>query len=155
MSYQPQPGTIPYRAVKWMKSMESVAGNGPWSTAQLCEGIDVETNGFVTCMKPAIAAGLVKPQKIAGKGKSLWWELGDGKPEAKPDDFTYDISMSPRPRVKVRPGPLFPGVNASRPSEVPFRVVGFFGRVIVTGVQIIDGAAVFTPEQFNALRGGA
>lgn len=153
MIYNPPTGTIPFRAIAWLKAMAGQGQHGPFSSAGLCEGIDSDPAGFVTCMKPALTAGIVTAVKLKGRGKTLWWALGDGKTQ-HPHDFTPDVSMAPKPRVTVRPGPLFPGVNASRYDDgQPFRAVEFYGRVIVTGVQIIDGAAVFTREQFRALQG--
>lgn len=75
MSYTPQPGTVPHRAIAYL---EKQPAGTEFSTAALCEELGVDTDGFSTSMGLARKAGLVRARK---EGRLLFWSLGEGQPE--------------------------------------------------------------------------
>jgi hypothetical protein len=82
--YQPQPRTIPYRAIEFLKTHPA---GSELAAAVICEALGTDTNGFATCMTPAKRAGLVQARK---EGRLLMWSLGDGTPEDLPEDYQPD-----------------------------------------------------------------
>jgi hypothetical protein len=111
MAYETQPGTIPHRAVEHLKTL------GPGvevSSAELAALIDVEPTVLVNTLRAAAHHGVVRRREslTAGGKKSLYWKLGDGKPEPLPHDFEPD---TPLRKVTVAAAPSGPSVAAPVP----------------------------------------
>lgn len=150
MTYQPQPGTTPFRAVAWLRSMAKCRPGYEPSTAELCDGIGVEVPGFTAYMRICREQGIVHTRP-ATFGKSLHWRLGDGKPDpALGTDWSARRKDEPLHLIVPAPrhGPLLPAA-APPPS---FRALEWDGHVLATGMTIKDGVAIFTPEQVLALK---
>jgi hypothetical protein len=123
MAYEPLPGTIPHRALPWLRAQTKATRKGEYSTAEICEGLDIGTSGFTASMGPAVAAGLVKAEKREGS-RSLWWSLGDGKPLPKPlDDAIEDTLLAKKHSetepITPRPGEMLPGMRGDEPVPLP------------------------------------
>lgn len=151
MSFKLQPGTIQYRAIAWLKSMAKVRPSYEPSTVELCAALDIETDGFTAFMSTCRYHGLVTARKKTGQGKILFWSLGDGKPvEDIRAGYEVDEPLH-APVVLDLAGvraPLFP---QARP-QPPFRTLMWEGQLLATGMQMIDGVAVFTPEMVQAIK---
>lgn len=140
MAYEPQPGTIAHRACLWLRSMDKVRPGYEPSTVEVCEGLDIDTYGFVPCMRAAREAGIVHTRKAKlGMGRVMLWRLGDGTP---------DPTLLPAVFVPVPDEPEKPLPEWRAPR---FHPVAFGDQVLVKGVKIINGVAVFTPQQIAQL----
>lgn len=182
MSYQPQPGTIAFRAIEWLK----LQPQGTEVTASMWgEALDVEPVMIAPCLKPAIHAGLVKEGTRNGMQRPKWYRLGDGAPTrtAPPDEDDRDPlpQRTSAPDVKPAPGPLLPGVEGAAPgpqpepmeeepeaakdvqavaeeksaAPVPFDcwLSGISGELVLQGVAANDeGDLVLTFEQVDVVR---
>jgi hypothetical protein len=170
MTYEPQPGTIPYKAVAWLRAQDGVSPGRWYSTPELCERIDTEVECFSAYMRPAREHGLVHTEKRTATGKLLWWRIGDGTPQFdKPPhlaefDARLDGSRQGK-RTQDEPqketpldlsgvhGEVFPGVAADAPLPVHgFRAIEWEGYLLATGMEIRDGVAIFTPEHVAQLK---
>jgi hypothetical protein len=103
--YIPQPGTIPARAIEYLK----VQPPGSWmASAVICEAIGHDRKiGLGQIMARATAAGAVKHERhINGM---TYWQLGDGVPVERPKIVgeTDDAPIVQR----VVPASAFHGVN--------------------------------------------
>lgn len=87
MTYQLVPGTIPYRAVAWLKALPKGA---EIPAVVLCEEIGCDTGGFSSTMSTAVKNGLVRRRVNPDNHRQLLWSLGDGTPEPLPDDYEED-----------------------------------------------------------------
>lgn len=169
-TWTPQPGTIPHRALAILRKLgpgESIA------SADLADRLDADPVSLSTCMAPAKRAGVVKAERVPGKGSTFWWSVGDGKPPALPSDHEPDAPLprrapsTPTPRAELFPGvaanakPPKPGLSveqyverigadSDKPAQqFPFNACRYVdGSVIVVGVAMRDdGAVIFTPQQ--------
>jgi len=148
--WEPQPGTVPFRAINWLR--RHGAGK-PVATAVICDALGIDPNGFSTSMKPAIRAGVVSSQALRGFGHAYFWSLEGAQPPAADGDDSDDGEPARSAAdIQPRPGPLFPGVTTVSPGEPEFRVTIFDGHLLATGMDIVDGVAVFTPEQLHQLK---
>lgn len=134
MTYQPQPGTIPHRVIAWLKAMEKAQPGKrvEVSSADLAEAMGVaDSRDIHYYLRRARDAGAVVTKGSIRMGHHVvLWSLGDGTPVPKPHDYEPD-----------RP------LHASG-----FRALDFEGRLLVTGMEIRDGVAIFTREQVLRLR---
>lgn len=151
MKYELQPGTTPFRAVAWLRSMAKVRPNYEPSTVEVCEALDVDVDGFTACMANARYHGLVKTSRRVGAGKVLFWSLGDG---ARTDDIRSVKKEAPlHPRFEVdlsaMRAPLLPELAGPPPG---FRAMPWDGNLLVTGMEVRDGVAIFTPEMVMGLK---
>jgi hypothetical protein len=132
VSYQPQPGTIAFRAIEWLKLQEA----GTQVTASIwAEAIDIDPSTLQTCVKGAVQAGLVKEGTKHGLVRPKWFSLGDGVPVVRhvPDDEDGKDPLPPRtaaPEVKPLPGAMLPGVRGDEPvaPAPPLKVPKFTGE---------------------------
>lgn len=151
MAYHPQPGTTPFRAVAWLRSMAKVSPGRKVSTVELCEAIGVETDCFTAYMASCRAHGLVHAEHQPGT-KVLLWSLGEGQPVDLHAPRERDEPLSQAVHVPERRGEMFPGVAANAPLPSEFRALEWDGHLLVTGMEIRDGVAIFGPEQVLALK---
>lgn len=139
MSYQPQPGTIPHRAISFLQKQD--AGT-ELAAAVICEDLGIDTNSFSVCMKPAREAGLVRTRK---EGRLLIWSLGDGTPDLPPrDEEEVDPALPPR-RQKA---------EQAEPVEQPFNAALWAdGELVLYGVQENeDGSFTLTAQQVATIK---
>ena len=93
MTYETLPGTIPHRAIEFLKKHPGEE----FTSSQLSEAIDCMLDGFTTCMKPARQHGLVKARYKDGDVIRLHWSLGGNTPLPKPEDHEPDEPLQPAP----------------------------------------------------------
>lgn len=129
--YRPQPGTIPYRVIEWLRQHPD---RNP-VTAELSEAMGVEARGFTDYMRAARDRGAVHTSRSVMNKHVLHWRLGDGRP---------DPTIWPHGRKDED------DAEAWHPPK--FRAVEFGGRLLVTGMAIRQGVAVFEPEQIAQLK---
>lgn len=133
MSYEPQPGTIPHRAIEHLKTLPAGA---EISTAVFCGGLGQSTNNFPAVMRPAVDGGAVRSRRKPGTGGNLlWWSLGDGthvKREEEPDsEDEAKLDAAARRQRRSEP-PVIPIVDPGKwklpfADEKPEIVVGGVG----------------------------
>ena len=165
MSYEPQPGTIPHKAVRHLRAQPAGA---EFTSAQLCDAIDCDTDNFAVLMRRAIQAGAVTVRCKPGHGKLLFWSLGDGKPLPKAEDHEDDEPLPRKSAPQPRPGQLFPP-PVSHGCEIPtFSSAGKFpprepqefraalwtdGSLILCGVDVRpDGSVVLPADQMAQVK---
>lgn len=116
--YQPQPGTIPARAIAHLRTL---APGAELPTAQLCEEIGTVDNGFHSCMRPALLADLVRVGKKTGS-RFAFWSLGHGTPAPDPE-HEPDEDEPPKPSKpsawSMPPRSVFDLARASFGGEKP------------------------------------
>lgn len=154
MAYEPQPGTIPHRAVAWLRAMENLSPDRWYTTPELCAALDLETPGFTAYMQPCRAHGTVQTQQRPDTGKLLWWRIGDGTPPAC-EVAQYDARVeATNPGKRTDLGDRQPLVDQWVPPQPRpgFRAVEWDGHLITTGMEIRDGVAIFTPDQVLQLK---
>lgn len=136
--YQPQPGTIPARTIAHLKTLGPGA---ELTTAQLCEEIGTQDNGFHSCMGPALRADLVRVGKKAGQRFS-YWSLGEGKPAPEPD---------PEPEEEEATTPAKPSAWAFPPKSVFELAEATTGASCVVEKQEAKPKPAPAPKPANAL----
>lgn len=150
MSYEPQPGTIQHRAIAWLRSAAKVRPGYAPSTVEFCTALGVDTENFSAYMRPAREHGIVHTSKASGC-KVLFWRLGDGTPDpqitGRPANDALPRKLAPRD-LRAIPTSAFPPA----PPIPVFRAVEWDGHLLVTGMEIRDGVAIFRPEQVEQLR---
>jgi hypothetical protein len=135
MAYEPQPGTIPFRAIAWLRSMEKCRPGAKTSTADLCESIGVDSEGFTAYMATARRHGLAKA------------EHQRGTKEAREQDEPLQRAPTALDLSGVSGSPFPPAVP-----DPTFRAVKFDGKLLVTGMEIRDGVAIFEPHHIPLLK---
>lgn len=175
MAYETLPGTIPHRAVAHLKTL----GAGvELSSAELASQIDVDATTLVSTLRAAAHHGLVRRREslTAGGRKSLFWQLGDGKPEPMPHDFEPDmplrkVAVPPEPSAKA-PAPI--ATRAPSPAPAPITVREYVEKIgpeqaaaprpfdawlsahdalVLQGITLDeDGDAILQPKHVAALR---
>ena len=146
--YKTQPGTIPHKAVQFLKTQ----GEGcEFTTAQLCEAIGCDTENFAYMMRRAIQAGLIAPRTKPGRGKLLFWRLGDGKPLPKAEDHEEDAPLPRKPEPKV--APRFPSVFPPKAAQEFRAALWTDGSLILCGVAVrADGSVVLPADQMAQVK---
>jgi len=128
MTYTPQPGTIPYRVIEYLK----IQPRGlEFSSAALAEAIGHDGAGLRSCLAIPLEHGALKADKrvppLGGKA-TLFWSLGDGTPLPKPDDYEPDQPLSKPPTMAAAPQASKPAADtvikrkkpaAKTPAQVP------------------------------------
>lgn len=87
MSYTPQPGTIPAKAIEWLRAQPPGA---EVSSAELAEAIGADTSSIIPCLVTPRQHGIVKSSHRPGNKRLLYWSLGDGTLMEKPHDYVPD-----------------------------------------------------------------
>jgi hypothetical protein len=148
VTYTPQPGTIPHKAVQWLQAMEKIAPGGEYSTPDLCDRIGVDAEGFTAYMAKSRKYGAVHVRRKPYTGKLLYWRLGDGTPEADlpPDVAAHDA------RIDASQQGHRADLKGKSKRDHSFRVLAWDGRLLATGMKIKDGVAIFEPEQVRAIK---
>lgn len=101
MSYEPLPGTIPSRALHWLR-MQPVGTEV--STAVLADAVGADPTSLSPSLVPALNHGLVKRRKRADHPRNFWWSLGDGIPLEKPtDDEPQERHALAKPAAALAP----------------------------------------------------
>jgi hypothetical protein len=130
MTYTPQPGTIPHRAIAFL---EKQPPGTDLAAAVICEDLGVDTNSFSVRMKLAREAGLVRTRK---EGRLLFWGLGDGTPDLQPRDQD-EREEAPAPAAT-------PEFNAALWAD---------GDLVIYGAQENeDGSITLSPEQLAIVK---
>jgi hypothetical protein len=131
MTYVPQPGTVPHRAIKFFKTQPP---GFEISAPDLAEALGMEPSQIGACLVHPRQKGALKVRSKPGT-KALFWSLGDCVPERPPRDveeFDAEVDGIPPPMSKYR---LF---NAARWID---------GSLILTGIKVTkDGTAILPPE---------
>lgn len=163
MTYQTQPGTLPHKALQFLRSQPAGA---EFTTAQMADAIDCDADNFALLMRRAIQAGLVTARCKPAAGKRLFWALGDGVPLPKAVDHDEDAPLPRKSAPKPRPGPLFP-MPVSHGCEIPtfggtfpppvpqeFRAALWTdGSLILCGVAVrADGSVVLPADQMAQVK---
>jgi hypothetical protein len=140
MAYATQPGTFPHRVVEWLRRKPD---GFECSTAEIAAAMDFDMDAVAPCLVNARKHGALATRKVARPhGVMLLWRLGDGRPEQRdPAVAAYDA------RVEA-------ATQGKRNDLVPpqFRALEWEGKLLVTGMQIVDGVAVFEPHQVLQLK---
>lgn len=140
MTYEPVPGTIPYRVVGWLKAQAKATGNlyGEYSSVEIGSRLELDcADDFPNYLRRARERGAVHSRK---DGRTLYWRLGDGTPDpqfgASPEVVAYDAA-----------------VDEKEPCKPPgFRAMRWRDHLLVAGVEVRDGVAIFKPEQVMKLK---
>lgn len=96
MSYTPQPGTIPYRVIEFLKQQPP---GTEFSSAALAEAIGHEGASLSLYLSVARDCGAVKSEKrqpLTGGQQTYYWRLGEGESLPKPPDYEPDEPLTPR-----------------------------------------------------------
>lgn len=160
MTYTPQPGTIPHRVVEHLRELADLFPRREPSTAEMCEALDIDSAGVTAFMRPAREHGLVHCRKKQATGKLLFWRMGDGTPDPLLGGRDMDSALiqpsaadaSDHLNGDARPGEVLPGVAGTAPLRQEFRALIWEGQLLATGMEIIDGVAVFTPDQIDQVK---
>lgn len=112
MTYELQPGTIPYRVVTWLKLQPKGA---EFTAATIGEELGIEKGNIQPCMKLAVKHGVVAFRKESGM---LYWSLGDGKAASRPDDDDHD---EPLHKAPVAPDLSRASIFPTLPPKLPKR----------------------------------
>ncbi|OWQ92012.1 hypothetical protein CDN99_06550 [Roseateles aquatilis] len=136
-AYTPQPGTIPFRALAYLRTQPL---GKKYSTGELAEAIDVDPLSMGPCLMTAVTAGLISRTKAPGQ-RWRQWSLGTGAPAAAPApaadadaedpaDFTpnapratapsaNEAALQAWPAQPPAPAPEPPPAEAPAPIAVP------------------------------------
>lgn len=106
MAYQPQPGTIAYRAIAWL----STQPKGTLVTASMwAEALRIEATSLVPCLKQPLRDGLIVETTRHGMVRPKWYSLGDGSLAQEPPEQEVLPPRTEAPEVVPKPGAMFPG----------------------------------------------
>ncbi|NVO06459.1 MAG: hypothetical protein HXX19_11260 [Rhodoferax sp.] len=114
MSYTPQPGTLQYRVITWLK-LQPIGSEFP--SAVIAEELGVEPSAIPSAMGYPVMHGLLSRRK---EGGLVMWSLGNSTPQPKPEDYEPDVPLDQLPPIKVRPSRM-PKAKAEveKPLQVP------------------------------------
>lgn len=110
MTYQTQPGTLPHRAVEFLKSQPQGA---EFTTVEVCQALGIDPAPFTWTMEPAVRAGVVRRRFRPDNRRILYWSLGDGTPPAE-DDQPRTNWVKPQVPEAVKLPPLTPVPRKAR-----------------------------------------
>lgn len=121
-AYVPQPGTIPARAVDYLRTL---AAGIEVPTAVLGEALDQPSSTIYVCLEAAVNSGLVRKRRKDGE-RFMLWSIGDGVPisRARPvDDEPDDHPIEQRivPAATAAADDPMPGVNIDTAHAKPAR----------------------------------
>lgn len=141
MNYTPQPGTVPYRALAYLKALPE--GVQPPSTVELAEALGVDPAVVTATLPAALRDGQVQRHPFttaAGRASYRWTAVaGQPAPAAEVDDDP--------PRRK-----LVPTYVALQPLRFN-AALWLDGSLILSGIPVRkDGVVVLDPEQTARLR---
>lgn len=118
MTYQLQPGTIPYRVFNWLRLQPAGA---EFSSSVIAEELGIEPANIVPCLKTPHAHGVIHGRQ---DDRRLWyWSLGNGVPRAKHADDELEQSQVEKPKHKAQKA--LPVVLSATPDAQHFRVGRF------------------------------
>jgi len=104
ITYKTQPGTIPHRAVAYLRTLPPGTQK---STAELAHAIDADPETIVFTMRPARDAGMVNAEYVPGDKRRLYWSLGNGlqqpTPAEQPDKQPAPTREAAKPKAKKEP----------------------------------------------------
>lgn len=96
MTYQTTPGTLPHRAIEYLKSR---APGTELSTPVFVDILGADIAGFSTSLANCLRAGLLKATTKPGNRRMLFWSLSDGVPVAAADTDDEADDQPPVQRV--------------------------------------------------------
>ena len=96
MTYQTTPGTLPHRAIEYLKSREP---GTELSTPVFADILGADIAGFSTSLANCLRAGLLKATTKPGNRRMLFWSLSDGVPVAAADTDDEADDQPPDQRV--------------------------------------------------------
>lgn len=99
MTYQTQPGTLPHRAIEYLK--EHHANGSEITNAELAEALDTDAVTLLSSLQVAKRAGAILGAK---QGNKIRWSLGEGTPDV-PEDFEEDRPLNRRGEQADSPAP--------------------------------------------------
>lgn len=98
MTYKPQAGTIPDRAIKHLQALGKGAA---LANAVLADELGVDKNALHASLATPVKHGAMAREKRASDGL-IYWSIGDGTPAPLPHDFEPDEPLHPRSEPKTR-----------------------------------------------------
>jgi len=102
MTYTPQPGTIAYKAINFLRLMPR---SKSYSSAELAENIGCSGSDIAASLKTPRRHGIIKAEKVDGL---IFWSMGDGIPPAEVVDDADAEDTQP-----LHPAPGIPNVASS------------------------------------------
>ena len=97
MTYQPQPGTVPYRVITWLK-LQPIGAEFP--SAVIAEELGIIPSHIPSSLEVPAKHGAITRRK---EGALILWSLGNGIPQRKPADYEPDVPLDQLPPIKRRP----------------------------------------------------
>lgn len=97
MTYQPQPGTVPYRVITWLKLQPKGA---EFPSAVIAEELGIIPSHIPASLDVPAKHGAIARRK---EGNLILWSLGDGTPLPQPFDLERDEPLNPLPSPKAKP----------------------------------------------------
>lgn len=154
------PGTIPFRAVEHLKTKPK---GTKLTSAELGEALGHDATAISAGLTSPLKHGILSREKTP-EGLNVW-SLGDGTPEAMPDDYEADEPLRPAPSrlSKNAISSVFDLANrqiSTAPAPAPAPVAQATSAIAVFGV-FSDGRVVIeqgphaitlNPDQAVALR---
>lgn len=95
-TYTPQPGTIPYRIITWLKLQPK---GSEYTSAQLAEELEILAPTICTSLDYPRKLGAVACRKDPSSGW-LYWSLGNGLELPKPADYEPDKPLRAHSEAK-------------------------------------------------------
>ena len=97
MTYIPQPGTVPYRVITWLKLQPTGA---EFPSAVIAEELGILAAHIPSSLEAPVKHGVIAKRK---EGALILWSLGNGIPQRKPADYEPDVPLDQLPPIKRRP----------------------------------------------------
>ena len=111
MTYQLQPGTVPYRVATWLK-LQSIGAEFP--SAVIAEELGILAAHIPSSLEAPVKHGVIAKRK---EGALILWKLGNGIPQPRPADYEPDVPLDQLPPIKRRP-------ERQKPLQVPVFIKG-------------------------------
>lgn len=93
-AYEPQPWSIPYRVIEFLKTQPP---GKQFAVAVIAEHLDQRRDAILPCLEAPIKHGVIRKEKIDGIVKL---SLGDGTPLPETDDNELPVSQMITPATK-------------------------------------------------------
>lgn len=97
MTYQLQPGTVPYRVATWLK-LQPIGAEFP--SAVIAEELGILAAHIPSSLEAPVKHGVIAKRK---EGALILWKLGNGIPQLRPADYEPDVPLEQLPPIKRRP----------------------------------------------------
>lgn len=93
-AYEPQPWSIPYRVIEFLKTQPP---GKQFAVAVIAEHLDQRRDAILPCLEAPIKHGVIRKEKVDGIVKL---SLGNGAPLPEPDDNELPVSQMITPATK-------------------------------------------------------